>query len=80
MLGIEKGSSHSNGIAKRHHNLLTKIHECNVEKSFLKYSIISYINSSESPKNTFEYREKGFQNMIIYIKSRIGLIKNIKIY
>jgi hypothetical protein len=27
----ENGSSHNNGIAKRHHNLLTRIHECNVE-------------------------------------------------
>ena len=54
-MGIENGFSHNNGIAKRHHNLLTKIHECNVEKSFLKCCIISFVNSGKSPENIFEH-------------------------
>jgi hypothetical protein len=49
----ENGSSHNNGIAKRHHNLLTRIHECNVEKSFRKYCIISLAISGKSPDNIF---------------------------
>jgi hypothetical protein len=59
---FENGSSHNNGMAKRHHNLLIKMHECNVEKSFLKYCIISSVNSGKSPENIFEH--------VMFVKER----------
>ena len=55
MVLIERGSSHNIGIIKRHHSLLTKIHECNVGKSCRKYCIISFINSGKSPESIFEH-------------------------
>lgn len=53
-MGFVNGLSHNNGIVERHHCLLTKIHECNVKKSFRKYFIILFINSGgKSPDNVF---------------------------